>query len=76
MSAAEPLPLDDGYQQAAELNALREQEAREAWERIKARECAMARMFRLSVNAMEAIAADHRTIETELGFSPRNRWNG
>lgn len=73
---AQVIEMDDGYQDAAELNALREQEARQAWDRIKARECAMARMFRLSVNAMEAIAADHRTIENELGFSPRNRWNG
>ena len=75
MSAVEPIQMDD-YQDAAELNLLREMEARQAWERIKARECAMARMFRLSTNALEAIAADHRTIENELGFSPRNRWNG
>ena len=75
MSAAE-LPLEGDYAAAEEMNLLREQEAREAWERIKAREAAVARVLRVSPETLEAIAADHRTLDLELGFSPRNRWNG
>ena len=73
MNAAEPIPLDDDYQDAAayeaEMNALREQEAREAWERIKARDLAVARVFRLTEATLATIAEDHRTIEFELGFT-------
>ncbi len=75
MSAAEPIPMDD-YMARDELNELREYEARAAWERVKAREVAVARILRLSDATLEAIAADHKILELELGFSPRNRWNG
>ena len=72
---SEPIPMDD-YMARDELNELREYEARAAWERVKAREVAVARILGLGQAALEAIAADHRTLELELGFSPRSRWNG
>jgi hypothetical protein len=73
--SAEPTPMDY-YTARDELNEMREYEARCAWERVKAREVAVARILGLGASALEAIAADHRTLELELGFSPRSRWNG
>ena len=70
--SAQPIPMD-----AAELNALREQEAREAWALVQA---TVELNFRCGLitnpSAICGIRRALTTVENELGFGPRNRWNG
>ena len=73
MSAAEIYPMDDGFQAAAELNALREQEARQDWALIKGVvEVSVRTGLIHSPAAICALRRALTTCEHELGFSPRN----